>query len=257
MKAQYVTCTSLTLGLPPVTRGVPSRALAASWALRQDQRIGGGRQGDPHHGDQAVVTGCPTHPRRSPMRSPLLRLRARASPRPTRPVRTPRRRAPTCTRLSSTVGQVKAYADRVSAPASDKGPSALMAAYAIEPVSQTGDNSWVLVVGPAKAETYPMMVTRRLLTETSHQHWSRGRLRPPARSAGSTAGPATASKRPTPPSSKATSLTGRDRMRSAVEQAPRAAPLRHPPRHALVPRPGRVFSPPIRPRAATTDARVQ
>ncbi len=78
-------------------------------------------------------------------------------------------RLQTCrTRLEATVGKVKAFADRVSAPAPDKGPSALMAAYAIEPVSQAGDNPWVLVIGPAKAETYQMMVSRRLFSPRLH-----------------------------------------------------------------------------------------
>lgn len=75
----------------------------------------------------------------------------------------------TCrTRLTAAVAKVKAFADRVSAPASDKGPSALMAGYAIEPVSQAGDNQWVLVIGPAKAETYQMVVTRRLFSPQLH-----------------------------------------------------------------------------------------
>ncbi len=76
----------------------------------------------------------------------------------------------TCrTRLTATVAKVKAFADRVSAPAADKvGPSALMAGYAIEPVSQADDNQWVLVIGPARAETFQMVVTRRLLSPRLH-----------------------------------------------------------------------------------------
>lgn len=91
----------------------------------------------------------------------------------------------TCrTRRTATVAKAKGFADRVSAPASDKGPSALTAGPAIEPVSQAGDNQWVLVIGPAKVETCQMGDSPPFLASASHQHRRRSRPHPPPRGAG-------------------------------------------------------------------------
>ncbi|MBM6402281.1 hypothetical protein [Phycicoccus sonneratiae] len=72
------------------------------------------------------------------------------------------------TRLAAVVAKVRAFADRVGTASAGAGPSALAAAYAIEPLGRAGTGAWVLVVGPARAETHQVVVTRRLFSPRLH-----------------------------------------------------------------------------------------
>lgn len=72
------------------------------------------------------------------------------------------------TRLGAAVLKVRAFTERVTTVSAGTGDSPLAAAYAIEPLASGGADVWVLVLGPAKTETYQMVVSRRILAPRLH-----------------------------------------------------------------------------------------
>ncbi len=72
------------------------------------------------------------------------------------------------TRLGAVVLKARAFTERVTTVSEGTGESPLTAAYAIEPLSSGGADVWVLVLGPAKTETYQMVVSRRILSPRLH-----------------------------------------------------------------------------------------
>lgn len=72
------------------------------------------------------------------------------------------------TRLGAVLLKVRAFTERVTTVSATTGDSPLTAAYAIEPLTSDGADSWVLVLGPAKTETYQMVISRRILAPRLH-----------------------------------------------------------------------------------------